>query len=315
MAEKSKINQELARLLGQADKMNEKILRKYEKDLIRLYEDSLIYIRGLIAGIYEKYGKEVDLATMQQYRRLTTLEMQIAGELRALKNESVKTINKSLADHYQENFYNTGYSTEKALQIKMGFGQLAPEQIQAAIVSLYEKINWQFKDGVTETVNQLFNQIRRDITQGLIQGDGYYQTAARIKGRFEKSVSNNMLRIVRTESQRARSAGTLAGYEKVEQAADKQGFETWREWVATLDNRTRPSHRAIDGQKANEDNLFTFPSGNTTPGPTLSGVAEEDIHCRCTTIIQVKGFEQQTRRTGKELIPYQTYEDWKDARL
>jgi len=44
--------------------MNEKLIRKYEKDLIRLYEDSLIYIRGLLAGIYEKYGEEVDLANM-----------------------------------------------------------------------------------------------------------------------------------------------------------------------------------------------------------------------------------------------------------
>ena len=66
------------------------------------------------------------------------------------------------------------------------------------------------------------------------------------------------------------------------------GMKIARVWVSTKDGRTRDSHKAMDGQEADKDGFFHFPGGGQTAGPGLSGIAEEDIHCRCTVIMQIK---------------------------
>jgi hypothetical protein len=108
---------------------------------------------------------------------------------------------------------------------------------------------------------------------------------------LEKSTemsANKTIRIVRTEGHGTQSVGRKLAVDNIEGAADRLGVKIKRVWVATNDDRTRDSHLAMDGKEADDDGLFTFPSGVRTEGPGMSGVAEEDINCRCTVRVEVE---------------------------
>lgn len=164
------------------------------------------------------------------------------------------------------------------------------------------------KDHAQEYVNQ----IRSELTQGLIQGEGYGKITKRI---IDKTGINagKVTRIVRTEGHRVQNAASLLAYDKTQVAADRLGLKTVKKWVATLDNRTRDTHQQMDGQEADAEGMFTFPGGAKTPAPGIQGPPEEIINCRCTTIMQFKDFPQKFRRDNetKQIIEYTNYADWK----
>lgn len=273
---KDQINKRLADLLKKADTNSDKLLAEFEKELLKVYRQSLEEIKKLIAKIYEKYGDTVDYADMVSYNRLTNLEQQIAGEIKKLTNKNIKTTTSTLKNIYSEQFYRSGFAFEQSLGAKLGFGLLNPDVIKASVLNPLDRITW--PDRMKDHAQQFVKQIQTELTQGLIQGEGYGKIAKRI---VDKTGINagKVIRIVRTEGHRVQSAGSLLAYDKTQTAADRLGLKTVKVWIATLDNRTRDSHQKMDGKEANDEGIFTLPSGATTEAPGLSGVAEEDINC------------------------------------
>lgn len=306
----AEINKRLADLLKKADTNAEKLIAQKEKELTKAYKRAFDEIKKKIAAIYEKYGDNVDYADLVSYNRLTNLELQIAEEIKKLTNDTIKTTTSTLKDIYAEQFYRAGFAFEQSLGAKLGFGLLNPTVIKASVLNPLDRIKWQ--DRMKDHAQQFVKQIQTELTQGLIQGEGYGKISKRI---IDKTGINagKVIRIVRTEGHRVQSAGSLLAYDKAQAAAERLGLKTVKVWIATLDNRTRDSHAAMDGKEANAEGIFTLPSGVTTEAPGLSGVAEEDINCRCKTMMQFKDFPPRFRRDNetKKIIPYTTYEDWK----
>ena len=87
------------------------------------------------------------------------------------------------------------------------------------------------------------------------------------------------------------------------------GIRLKKQWVATLDGRTRHTHREIDGEIVGIDE--TFDNGCQFPGDPL-GAPGETFNCRCTMIAAVEGHEIDLgeRDLSDE---YLDYEDWKSA--
>lgn len=313
MSLKDDINKRISDLLKKADTNAEKLIAAHEKNLVKAYRRALAEIKKKIAAVYEKYGDNVQYSDLVAYNRLTNLEQQIAQEIKTLTNESIKTTTKAIKDLYSEQFYRAGFAFEQSLGVKLGFGLLNPDVIKASVLNSLDRIKW--TDRMKDHAQTYMKQIQSELTQGLIQGEGYGKIAKRI---VEKTGINasKVIRIVRTEGHRVRSAGSLLAYDKTQSAADRLGLKTVKVWIATLDNRTRDSHAEMDGKEANEDGIFSLPSGATTEAPGLSGVAEEDINCRCTTIMQFKDFPPAFRKDNetKQVIEYQNYEEWKKAK-
>lgn len=276
MSFKDDINKRLADLLKKAETNAEKLIAAHEKNLVKVYSRALKEIKLLILQMYEKYGSDVDYAQMVAYNRLTNLEQQIADEIKKLTNETIKTTTSTLKNIYSEQFYLTGFAFEESLGAKLGFGLLNPDVIKASVLNPLDRIKW--TDRMKDHAQQYVKQIQTELTQGLIQGEGYGKIAKRI---VDKTGINagKVIRIVRTEGHRVQSAGSLLAYDKTQTAADRLGLKTVKVWVATLDNRTRDSHQRMDGKEADDEGIFTLPSGATTEAPGLSGVAEEDINC------------------------------------
>ena len=93
--------------------------------------------------------------------------------------------------------------------------------------------------------------------------------------------------------------------------AEDVGFEPKKEWLATLDMRTRSSHRELDGEQvANDD---TFSNGCEYPGDPNCEDYGEIANCRCTMVAVVEGVDQSNAARWSRLPDGMTYDEWKVA--
>lgn len=302
-----KYNKRIAEIMGITTKESEKRVAAYEKELMRYYKESLDEVRYKLAMFFEKYGgKELTYYEANLYNRLHNLEQEIAEQLKVLAGRNKQVITKSIKDVYSDNYYSTGYAVESTIGRKMGFGVLSKKAVDGAVLNNYGYINWY--DSNKELIQKLNKQVRESISQGIIQGKGYAHIAREAKTKFEKGFSGAK-RIMWTESHRAMSAGRVDAFDQAENAAQKLNIETDRMWVATLDKRTRDTHADADGQLADKNGLFNV-GGEKLRGPGLGVLPENNIHCRCTTILQFKELPQKFRQDGD----YITYDEWKEKK-
>lgn len=277
-------NERIAKLLQISDLEAEKIILGYEKDLAKAYAAALRDVKQMIADMFEKYGDQVTFKDMVAYQRLTNLELEIAKQIKTLTGKGKRTVEKAFREIVSETFSATGGAINKSLEVTVGFGVLNEDVIKTAIINPMQRITW--PEALQENSAKYLSQIKTELSQGLIKGEGYAKIAKRLEKTTEMS-ANKTIRIVRTEGHRAQSIGRNLALDKVEGAADRLGLKMKRIWVATSDDRTRDSHKAMDGKEADDDGLFTLRSGVRTEGPGMSGIAEEDINCRCTIRVEV----------------------------
>lgn len=153
-------------------------------------------------------------------------------------------------------------------------------------------------------------QITASVTSSILQGKGIKGMADDLQRRITDMSRDSAIRTARTAVTGAQNAGRMDSYT----AAEKMGIELKKEWLATLDGRTRHSHAVLDGEK--QDNDKPFSNGCMFPGDP-SGPAAEVYNCRCTLIAEIPGQRQNGQRrardpaTGKSvLIKDMTYAEW-----
>lgn len=304
-------NEKIIKLLSQADSKLERLLAGFERDLLRQYKRALEEIKKLIAAIYEKYGDTVKYEDLIIYNRLRNLEREITDQVKALTNENIHTINQVLKTFYSESFYRSAYALESGLSVKLGFGLLNKKVVEGALLNPLDRITW--KGRLQERAQFFIRQIRQEITQGLIQGNGYGKIARAIQNKTGLT-AGKVLRIVRTESHRVQNAARVTSFTKAEAAAERLGIKSVRIWVHSGNPREpRPDHIQMDGVEADSDGIFTLPDGTTTEGPGLTGVAEHDINCGCTTALKFKSLE--TISLADYISKnYNSFEEWEKVK-
>jgi uncharacterized protein with gpF-like domain len=303
----------IIRKLALADTYVEGLLKTADKRLLAEYKASLDAIRLELAKLYEKLGGNITRENAIAYNRLSSLEAQIAAEIKRLNVVTRQIITGSLKEVFATNYYNTAFAFESSMSLKLGFGLLAADVIKASILNPLDRITWIER---AQGWNQdAYNKIRSAITQGLIKGEGYGKIGKAIKERLDITAGRAVL-IARTEGHRVQSVARLQAFEKTEAACERLGVEVLRIWTATLDAKTRPDHQDADGQAADENGMYNI-NGITTEAPGLSGIPEFDINCRCTERTEVKGYESNIRKDNitKELIPNMTYKEWYNLRI
>lgn len=267
---------------------------------------ALARVRDLLSSLYEKYSVDgvLTLAEMSKYNRLTAIEKRIAEIMGEVYSRGGKLVNRLTKDVYQAAFYRHEWAVAQGVGADISFGLLNPKAIEAVVGNPMAKIAL---EGMKD--NGL-RKIKREITQGLIRGDSYPKMASAIKGAFDTD-ARDTLRIVRTEGQRAMNQGIKEAYEE----AEAQGVDIIQVWDASLDTRTRPDHAALDGVEGRKgggyDVAWHFPSGGWSPSPGNSGIAKQDINCRCRLVGKIRGYEPKSRRIRDEGVqPYKTFADW-----
>jgi hypothetical protein len=118
-------------------------------------------------------------------------------------------------------------------------------------------------------------------------------------------------RIVRTEGIRNLNAGTIAQYNQ----ASSQGIDIKKQWLATLDIRTRSSHQNADLQIRELEEDFSV-NGATGQAPGQLSSVGENANCRCTTLSVIPGVSPDLRvginpNTGdREVFSFRGFKEW-----
>jgi hypothetical protein len=138
--------------------------------------------------------------------------------------------------------------------------------------------------------DEVHSVISSTIARGASAGSSIPEIAADVEEVLDTTAtprwSNRATVIARTETIGALNAGRADAFEAVAEELD-QPFE--QQWLATLDRRTRPTHRAADGQRVPVGQSFRVGGSMLRrPGDPL-GPGREIIQCRCTTLLMEPG--------------------------
>jgi len=280
-----RINRLLKKLLRKGYKEYTDRLDEAEKELLKAYKEALKNVRYELSEMYRKYGDSAKYSEMAKYNRLTNLEKAIAEQIVGILGVCRKIVASAMKDVFELSFYNVEYSVNAAFNLKVNFAKLSPDLVKKALDNPLDRIKWQGRLKLHH--EKAIRQINSEIAQGLIQGKGYAKTARAITERVN-GLANNALRIVRTETHRVQTEGKLAGFDKAENILERKGYKVYRVLDSVIDSRTRPQSRSMDGQRADENGLFTYPNGVKARGPGLTGVPEYDINDRETVLMEVE---------------------------
>lgn len=142
------------------------------------------------------------------------------------------------------------------------------------------------------------------ITQSILQGESIPNTAKRLQSVLNMNLSMSV-RAARTAMTSAENAGRVDSYQR----AERIGIKLEQEWLATLDERTRHSHRQMDGKHVKVGERFA--NGLKFPGDP-EGRPEEVWNCRCALVAWFpEDGEESAKGRFSRLPEGMTYEDWK----
>ena len=156
---------------------------------------------------------------------------------------------------YIEEF--TRYAGEEAM------GMVNPDkefEITDKVRKALEKRAEEFGLGVNDTTR---DKVTRAIADGIEAGESRNQISDRISGVYEEFGTYRSDLIARTESTAANNEGFIEAYKQSDVA-------THKEWIATMDDRTRPEHMELDGEIVKVSEQFS--NGLMYP---------QEPNCRC----------------------------------
>ena len=246
------------------------VLKKLEAN----YQDALSEINSKIELLMARQDADMQHVIYQvEYQK--ALKDQVSAILEQLHNNEFETVSEYLAKSYEEGFIGTMYDLQgQGIPLVIPIDQ---KQVAAAIQhetklseSLYMALGRDTKD--------LSKKIAGEISRGISSGAMYSEIARNVAswGRIPK---NNAMRIARTEAHRIQIQATADAQRK----AKANGADVVKQWDASLDGKTRSSHRELDGQIRELDEPFEV-NGHKAMHPGGFGRPEEDINCRCALL-------------------------------
>lgn len=222
----------------------------------------------------------------------------LAQTLTHTTQTAMDIINDAAPGVFAMNANYAEYEIEKAGNIDMGFGLYDEDTVRRLV---RDDPNLLPPSKVNIPVEQQWNRtlINRQIGVGIISGEGIMTIADRLQ-RSAAMSRNQALTHARTAMTGAQNAGRIEGYHR----AEKMGIKMEKEWVATLDGRTRHAHAALDGQHVPVDKPFKSILGDIMYPGDPSAHPSNVYNCRCTLISHLLDYPSQNaeRRPNEQKL-------------
>lgn len=158
-----------------------------------------------------------------------------------------------------------GQTALAGLGLRIRFDQRAPEA-EAFLASREQR----FAQAIPE---DQWAELKEQLLAAMARGEGTDDLIRTVSRSGIVSPARAEM-VARTETIGAFNGGLQQGW-------DQSGIEGKKVWLAALDGRTRETHRAAHGQRVAVNENFNV-GGFPTPTPGQTGVAAEDINCRCS---------------------------------
>lgn len=276
-------NRELATRKEAILKQIEQKTALIERRIVITYKESMDRIGVKFEKYFRKIEKEgLTVNNISAIQRLRSLYQDIFDEMRKIEPKVYKWIRDNAEASYKKSYYENFFVLEKQLELPLTFNRLNTARVRAIVKTPFPGTT--LEELVVTLKARAFSPVKFELAVGQAIGAGPREIAREMlkAGDIFKAQYNNAaynaLRIARTESLRAASTAQL----EMESEAEKAGVKFRKQWISTLDDRTRPDHVAMDGEFANDNGYFELPDGTETLAPRKSGIAEQDINCRCS---------------------------------
>ena len=241
------------------------------------------------------------------------LQRRVAERYTEANETAVRYVNDATPGIYSLNRNYSAYTIEKVAG-NVGFDLWDEQTVRRLIVDNPEVMPYYppekaLKRGIDLAYGK--KQISASVTSSILQGKSIPRIAKDLQTRIPDMNKASAIRTARTAVTGAQNAGRMDSYV----AAEKMGIKVRKEWLATIDGRTRHSHAMLDGKVVDKDKKFE--NGCMFPGDP-NGAPDETYNCRCTLIAAVDGVDTSTAQrrarnadTGQtEVISNMTYSEW-----
>lgn len=181
-------------------------------------------------------------------------------------------------------FAKLSRAVEKHVSIDKGARVvLADEQWSQAIRQHFDTVS----NRVVGMPDAVFATIAKELSTGIGDAESPQQLRNRVHTILTATGHDSVIRnraatIARTEAAAAYNAAAIRAM-RIEETVN--GEKLQKVWVATMDERTRDTHFAADGQRVDSDQSFTVGGVPLTQPGDPSGPAEEVINCRCSVAV------------------------------
>lgn len=265
---------------------NEKEILKKLREIYRQAERD---IDAKIAELLARTDTENLPSIIYQLDYQKALKKQIGAILDELNANQFKSISEYLAAAYENGFIGTLYDIQgQGVPLIFPIDQ---DEVTRAIIHdtrlsnpLYTKLG---KD-----IQELKKRIQAELSRGISQGFSYADISRNLHTVTQIGYGKAM-RIAWTEGHRIANEATY----DVQKRAKANGADIVKQWDSTLDNKTRPMHRQLDGQVRELDDPFEV-NGYTAQYPGGFGIAKMDIHCRCAMLQRARWALEQEDGEG-----------------
>lgn len=318
-------------------KLTDKELAKLERRIAKLYREAGEELQATIDAYFEQFkkrdeemkaligtvqnGKEWTEADYKKWRlnqigrgeRYQAMRDKVAHRVTDANAVAVSYTNDATPGIYSLNRNYSAYTIEQVAG-NVGFDLWDEQTVKRLVVEQPDLMPYYppkraLKRGIDLAYGK--KQITASVTSSILQGKSIKHMADDLQKRITTMSRDSAIRTARTAVTGAQNAGRMDSYA----AAGKMGIKLKKEWLATLDARTRHSHAMLDGEQVAQDKKFS--NGCRFPGDP-QGPPWEIYNCRCTLIAAVDGVDTSTAQrrarnadTGQtEVISDMTYAEW-----
>lgn len=318
----------------------DKIISKIEKRITREYTQALNELQEKVDDYFRRY--EIKDATWQrwvkenkkteeQYRDWKIGQLAIGERWEEMRNtiaedlRNTNNIARSIARGYMPDVYalNHDYTTfiaETMTGIDTSYTLYRREAVERIIrdnpqmlPSPGKKVSQAIADGTAIRWNN--QHIQSVMIQQILQGESIPKMAQRLMEKVYDDDRKAAIRNARTMATSAQNAGRLDAMRRCE----KKGLHGKKQWIATLDSRTRHAHRQLDGEVVGIDDYFENEFGKIMYPGDMDASPANIWNCRCT-MVEVFD-EKEAREEARDLslrntdkLKEMSYEEWKKSK-
>lgn len=307
-------------------------LKKFEKKINTVYKQAEMDIKKKMKDFNAKYKiKEAKYLqqlhdgqiTQEQFdswkkgqvfqgKQWQAKKDQIADTLLNANKISANIMNGQMTNVFAVNASFMSYSLENKVGVNFGFGIYDSATVSNLLKNEPNILpKYQIK-GVKDTAWNK-KKVNRQVTLGIIEGESLDKIADRLGTTLGVQNKKAML----TQARTAMTSAQNAGREFSLQSAKDLGINVQKEWMCTLDGRTRDWHRMLDGQKQPLDKPFEVDGLKIKFPGDPEAVPGMVYNCRCTMVGDIVDYPSTYDRYDNiDGVPIKnmTYQEWEAAK-
>lgn len=315
-------------IVDEGHKQTDELLAELEKKISREYDSAAKAVQKKLEDhlkAFERKDKvkkellksgQITEAEYKQWRlgqimigkRWEEMEKTLATDLTNADKLATSMINGYMPEVYAINHNYATFDVERSSMMDTSY-TLYDRQTVERLISKNPKLVPNPRVDIPKDMRWNKQHINSAITQGILTGESIPDIAKRLRSvtDMDKRAS---IRNARTMTTSAENAGRIDSYKR----AQGMGLNLKQQWLATLDMRTRYSHRDLDGEIVEVGGEFS--NGCKFPGDP-DGEPEEVYNCRCTIKSVFEGINDDVSdlASRNNHLGDMTYDEWKNSKV